>query len=150
MRETKVKVSVIIPTFNRGLKLRKTVECVLQSDLKEIEKLEVIVVDDGSTHPAIETLNDLSVTPPRTLQCIRQANSGAGPARNAGFKLATGDLVLFLDDDIWPGSSLVQQHIEAHRKVPNAFIYGRCPIVLPEPPTPAALFVYKRWFEVLE
>jgi GT2 family glycosyltransferase len=45
---------------------------------------------------------------------IRQANGGPAAARNAGVRAAEGRIVLFLDDDLVPGSDLVSEHLRLH------------------------------------
>jgi glycosyltransferase involved in cell wall biosynthesis len=145
-----LKVSVVIPTYNRGPKLRNTVTHLLQSDLAGLEQLEVIVVDDGSDEPASKALDELRVSPPIKLQCIRQSNRGAGPARNAGYRLATGEIVLFMDDDILPPPALLQQHVDSHRKQPGSVIFGNCPVIQPSPPTSMSRYVQKLWYSSLK
>jgi glycosyltransferase involved in cell wall biosynthesis len=95
-------VAVIVPVYNRRLKLIKTLECVAaQSKLPTL----LIVVDDGSTDGTAEAAkNWLARNAPSEWRVIRQANAGVAAARNAGFA-HIGDLpfVCFLDsDDLWP------------------------------------------------
>jgi glycosyltransferase involved in cell wall biosynthesis len=94
------RVSAVIPTFNRRRELAAAIASVL-AQTRPVD--EIIVVDDGSTDGTWETLQALSrdVQRPRIV-LHRQENKGPSAARNAGVRLATGELIAFLDsDDTW-------------------------------------------------
>jgi len=97
-------ISVIITAYNVAGFLRKAVDSALAQTFRDIE---VIVVDDGSTDGSVDTLCDLD--DPR-LHVIREVHGGSAAARNAGLRLATGELVAFLDgDDLWAPQNLERQ-----------------------------------------
>ena len=87
-------LSVIIPVYNRGELIRYTLESVRRASVGLA--VEVIIVDDGSTIPATESIAQLGYQPD---QIIRQTNQGLLFARLTGLKYATGTHVLFLDSD---------------------------------------------------
>jgi hypothetical protein len=93
-------ISVVIPTWNRSRLVREAAESALmQSD----GQVEVIVVDDGSTDGTADMLARVFGQRIRLLSMPRRR--GAGAARNAGARVARGELLAFLDsDDLWlPG-----------------------------------------------
>jgi glycosyltransferase involved in cell wall biosynthesis len=139
-----MKVSVVVPTYNRGPALGQTLARLLASELSDGDELEILVVDDGSSSPAEEAAaaTGLLAQPRRwPLRWLRQANAGPAAARNAGFRAAGGAIVLFVDDDILVPPDLVRAHVAAHRAHPLSVIFGLCPFV-PEPrPTPFRRFV---------
>ncbi len=101
----KVRVSVIIPTYNRAGAVTKAINSILAQTLKPYE---IIVCDDGSTDKTIEKLKKQYG---RSLRYIQLTHSGL-PARvrNAGIKAAKGEWVAFLDsDDIWFPNKLKKQ-----------------------------------------
>jgi GT2 family glycosyltransferase len=106
-------VSVVIPTFNRANRLRRVLEG-LAAQVGH-DELEVIVVSDGSTDGTDELLRDASL--PLPVIGVVQANAGPAAARNRGVEIATGDLLLFLDDDVLPSTSLVGTHVAAHGRL---------------------------------
>lgn len=106
-----MKVSVVIPTFNRRAVLERTLPTVLDQSFPAGE-YEVIVVVDGSTDGTAEALRRLAS--PVRLRVLEQSNRGIPAARNAGLSAAVGDLVLFLDDDLYCGRDLVAEHFAAH------------------------------------
>jgi glycosyltransferase involved in cell wall biosynthesis len=88
-------VSIIIPIYNYGLKLEKTLLSVFNSNYKNIE---IIIVDDGSTDEyVINKLN--SIQNHSNIKIIKQENSGPSSARNIGIKNSSGDFILPLDGD---------------------------------------------------
>jgi cellulose synthase/poly-beta-1,6-N-acetylglucosamine synthase-like glycosyltransferase len=124
-----VKVSVVVPTFNRGPALADMLRRLMASELDEGDDLEIVVVDDGSVVPARETVPSSEGAPASrwAVRWLRQANGGPAAARNAGFRGTGGDLVLFIDDDILVPPDLVRAHVAAHRRRPGSAIFGLCP-----------------------
>src|SRR5207248_9239890 len=125
--DSQVKVSIVIPSYNCGPKLADTIHSILRSEMAGIDAAELIVVDDGSKVPAEQSAGKISCPDRFALRFIRQPNAGPGPARNTGFRAATGDLVMFIDDDIVVPPGLLQQYLAAHRKFPDAVVFGRSP-----------------------
>jgi glycosyltransferase involved in cell wall biosynthesis len=119
-----VNISVVIPSFNRGERIRPTLEALLRSDVQGIEPVEIVVIDDGSA-VALEPIIG-SYTPPHgiRLEWRRQPNRGASAARNAGFCSTSGEIVLFVDDDVVFPSHLLKYHLELHRRYPGSVVYG--------------------------
>ena len=73
---------------------------------------EIVVVDDGSRDGTFELLEALRLDVP--LRVLQQPNSGPATARNRGLEVATGELVLFVNDDTIPAPDLIEQHLRAH------------------------------------
>lgn len=87
-----VKVSVIIPNYNRAPLVAQTIENMLQQTLAPHE---VIVVDDGSTDQSVDVIQKFG----NHVTLIQQSNQGPGSARNTGLKIATGEFIQFMDSD---------------------------------------------------
>ena len=90
------KISVIIPTFNRGEMVVKCVQSVLATNYPE---LEVIVVDDCSPDDTRQRIDAAFAADPRVRYQRNERNSFQAVSRNNGRKTATGELLFFLDDD---------------------------------------------------
>ncbi len=107
-----MKISVVIPTYNRaGVLAEALVSVLAQSHAAH----EVIVVDDGSSDDtaAMVACEFSEVT------LIRQDNHGVSHARNRGIEAATGDWIALLDsDDRWHPDKLARQ-CEALRVSPG-------------------------------
>jgi len=117
-----VRISVIIPTFNRRQVLERTLPGVLAQDFPP-QDYEVIVVVDGATDGTTELLRGLK--PQCSLRVLESKHRGAGAARNVGIRAAVGELVLFLDDDLITTPGLLQQHCAAHAGVDPSVVQGR-------------------------
>lgn len=105
------KVSVIVPTCNRVDRLGRVMGALAAQTVDPAD-FEVIVVSDGSTDGTDEFLRQV-VTPFR-LRGTSQANAGPAAARNTGVRLAAGDVLLFVDDDVVPQRDLIEQHVATH------------------------------------
>lgn len=91
-----MKVSVIVPVFNKGPHIERCIRSILTQSFRNFE---LIVVDDGSTDDSIEVIQRFS---DKRLHIIRKPNGGPGSARNAGISACSGDICAFLDaDDEW-------------------------------------------------
>jgi glycosyltransferase involved in cell wall biosynthesis len=97
-------VSVIIPVYNYDRYLGEAIESVLSQTCR---RLEVIVVDDGSTDQSGEVARSFD---DRGVRYCHQDHAGIGPARNSGVELAQGEFIAFLDaDDRWPEEKTERQ-----------------------------------------
>lgn len=102
-----MKVSVVIPTYNREKVLIRAIESVQNQHVKEvIEEIELIVVDDGSTDGTRELVTGQFPT----VKYCYQDNQGVSAARNLGIRSAQHEWIAFLDsDDEWLPDKLVDQ-----------------------------------------
>jgi len=116
---SKVKVSVIIPTHNRHDKLAETL-ALLREQRVEANDYEIIVVDDGSTPPVVL---DQGGPGPR-IRLERTEGLERSAARNRGAAIATGELLIFVDDDMSVDSDFIGAHLSAHSDWPNALVVG--------------------------
>jgi len=122
------KVSVIIPAHNTAPFIAETLDSVFGQTFRDFE---VIVINDGSPDtPSLE----VALQPYRTrVQYIRQENRGLPGARNAGIRIAHGELLAFVDsDDIWMPDYLSSQvdfldrHPLVHASIVDALRFGSC------------------------
>lgn len=102
--DTNEKVSVIIPVYNDEKYLKQCVESVLT---QTYTNLEIILVDDGSTDHTPEICEEYREKYDQ-IRVLHKKNGGVGSSRNAGLALATGEYILFIDNDDW----LEKHHIE--------------------------------------
>lgn len=96
--EPKVKVSVIVPVYNNRQYLEQCINSILCQTLKDIE---IILVDDGSTDPAVAPMLDEYSEFDGRVRVTHQKNRGAGYAVNLGLDMASGKYVAQVDCDDW-------------------------------------------------
>ena len=85
--------SVIIPTYNRGNLIAKTIESLLNQTYLNFE---ILIVDDGSTDNTSEIVAPFLSS---KVKYFRKENSERGATRNYGTKLASGDYINWFDSD---------------------------------------------------
>lgn len=88
-------ISVIIPVYNAGAYLQKTIDCLLKQTTKDYE---VILINDGSTDNSLSICNNIASRDNR-FKVINKENGGASAARNDGLRSANNELITFIDAD---------------------------------------------------
>ena len=88
-------ISVIVPVYNVSAYLPECLDSILSQDY---DKLEVILIDDGSTDDS-GTVCDAYAQRDNRIRVIHQKNGGAAAAKNAGLRAATGEYLSFADSD---------------------------------------------------
>ncbi|MBM9469149.1 glycosyltransferase [Nakamurella leprariae] len=108
------KVSVIIPTYNRCEVGRVTLMHLLAQDYPD-DRLEILVADnsaDGTPAMVRELAADSAVR----IRLLFGDERLPAVKRNDALRAATGDLALFMNDDVWVGPDFVRRHVEAHAR----------------------------------
>ncbi len=112
------KISVVIPVYNKGFIVRKTLESVINQTFSDFE---IIIVNDGSTDDSvaiIESFND------ERIHLFHQGNKGAAAARNLGIEKSNTTFIAFLDaDDIWFPNHLEELY-QLSSEFPNCGLYA--------------------------
>jgi peptidoglycan-N-acetylglucosamine deacetylase len=106
-------VTVLVPAFNEGKVIARTVGSILNAGYARVE---VMVVDDGSTDDTSEVVRAIAAKDPR-VTLLQKQNGGKAHAANLGLASATGEIVIAVDADtiILPGSieRLVAHFVDA-------------------------------------
>lgn len=92
-------ISLVIPAYNSEPFLRKCISSMLVPEL--LSKLEIIVVNDGSTDETALVAQEYCTRYPETVRLISQENKGHGGALNTGCNAARGKYVKVIDADDW-------------------------------------------------
>jgi GT2 family glycosyltransferase len=138
-----VTLSVVIPTFGRQRVLRDTLDALLALDLAGCE---VIVVDQNPRHD--DATRDYLHAVAGRIRRLPLAPPGLPRARNAGWRAAEGEIVLFLDDDVLPHPGLVAGHRRRYADPAVGGVAGRVVtrgFPLPEHPSPRSRWPGVGW-----
>jgi GT2 family glycosyltransferase len=103
-------ISVVIATYRRPEVLARTIRAFLDCDDPAV-RLELIVVDDDDD-PAIDDAVPAAEAGP-SVRLVHQANRGAAGARNRGAATASGELLVFCDDDVVVPADHLRRHVAA-------------------------------------
>jgi len=111
-------ISVIVPVYNCEDYLAEAINSVLN---QHYPRIEIIVVDDGSTDGSAEAAKHFQ----SKARYVYQPRSGAGAARNRGIGLSKGQYLAFLDsDDIWEENKLTYQMEAFHDDPDLDIVFG--------------------------
>ena len=117
-------ISVIIPAYNVGSYILQTVNSVLSQDYPQ-GKLEIIVVNDGSTDNTADVLQSIVSN---NIVVVTKDNGGVSSARNKGLDIAKGKYISFLDgDDTWESNFLIEmiEYINKNELKSAGCLYNR-------------------------
>ena len=123
-----MKLSVMICTRNRAASLQATLNALfrLVPDLKY--DYEVIVVDNGSTDTTrLVVAEVIAALPTRhygRLRYCHEPRPGLSNARNAALRTAQGDVLVFIDDDIWPATNWLDEICKEFTADPDLCLLG--------------------------
>ena len=114
-------VSIIIPCYNSGATIDRTIDSIESQTWKDVE---IIIINDGSTEKlTIDKLSQISTN--KNITLINQPNLGLASARNTGIAEAEGSYVMPLDADDWlEPDALTQMLLVANDEGPNVVVYS--------------------------
>ena len=124
-----MRTSVIIPTYNRPDDLKKCIESILTQTVRPDE---LIIVDDGALQelPLKKSCEDAGIG----YLYFKKDKPGLTASRNAGIKLASGDIVIFFDDDVVLFPDYIEQILSVYKEDPGGEVGGVGGAVANTPP----------------
>ncbi len=105
-------ISIIVPVFNTEKQLDRCIKSLIN---QTYEKIEIILIDDGSTDKSLDRCLFFKQQDSR-IYCFHQENSGVSSARNRGIEEAKGDFIAFVDSDDWIDSNVCETFFDAYQK----------------------------------
>ena len=116
-------VSFVVPTHRRPDSLLPTLAALLAVDYPA-DRYEVVVVDDGSGDATAAVVEAVGREAAARVVYLEQDNRGAATARNRGARCATGEILIFVDDDIVVEPSHVRDHLAARTTHGDPLVNG--------------------------
>lgn len=99
------KISIIITTWNSEETIINAIESAIN---QEYEDLEIIIIDDGSVDNTEKKVTEF-IKKYENIKYYKKENTGVSDTRNFGIRKATGDYILFLDDDDYLEKDLLKR-----------------------------------------
>lgn len=118
---SRCEATVVVASYQRA-RLVSQMLCDLAAQTLAPESFEVVLIDDGSAEPVSAHVDPSRY--PFALEVVRQANAGPAAARDRGAKLARGDVLVFLDDDMRLPETFLAAHLAVHASTPRAVVVG--------------------------
>ena len=134
------RLSVIVATMNRWNELARCLESI---SVQTVPPYEVVIVDDGESDPKI--VREM-VPESILLQYHRKSPPGLSASRNLGAKVARGDLLLFLDDDVVLEPTYIEEILRIFAGDPDRSIGGVSGVVVNRRPRPRWFKAWARFF----
>lgn len=117
-----MKISIIIPTFNRKDQLKKCLDSIFCQKIGP-GLFEILVIDDGSVDGTAELLSKMTAEYPQ-LRHYSQMHKGPAAARNLGVKKAAAEIIGFVDDDCILKENWIDLMIKTHKENPEIAAVG--------------------------
>jgi GT2 family glycosyltransferase len=136
------RVSVVIPTHQRRDSVARAIRALARQTV-DAREYEVIVVIDGSTDGTRELVSSMETG--FAIHTISKPRGGRASACNAGLRLASAPIVVFLDDDMEAQAGFLAAHLDAHARDSRVGVVGAVPIPVSESSTPVARYVASRF-----
>jgi glycosyltransferase involved in cell wall biosynthesis len=97
--DTKVKLSIIIPSYNEEQTITQVIDCILNLDFNKFNLIkEILIINDGSTDNTAEILNKINNSQIKIIN--HSKNKGKGAAIRTGIKNASGHFLIIQDADL--------------------------------------------------
>ena len=115
------KVSIIIPVYNARNTIARCIDSLLRNCVSNIE---IIAINDGSLDGSLEVLQRYEAMYPETMRIYNQDNEGVARTRNSGIKYATGEYVMFVDNDDYVDLNYIARFVAEIEKTKADIVMG--------------------------
>ena len=118
-----MRATIQLCTYNRSALLERVLDACFEQTL-DASEYEVVLVNDGSTDDTLDVIERARSRAACRFEVITQPNSGLAKGRNAGIARASGERIIFIDDDVLPLPNFVEEHLRSHARAPKAVVRG--------------------------
>jgi glycosyltransferase involved in cell wall biosynthesis len=118
-----VRATIQLCTYNRAALLERVLDACFEQTVPA-DAYEVVLVNDGSKDATPEVIERARARATCRFEVIDQQNAGLATGRNAGIARATGERIIFIDDDVLPLPDFVEEHLRSHARFPKRIVRG--------------------------
>lgn len=120
-----IHVSIIIPTHNRAELLGQSLESIAHLDIPAGTTVELLVIANACTDQTVRICQAAISNMPFLMRCVIEPQAGASHARNRALAEARGDILAFLDDDVWVERGWLVGLLEVFNQYPADVVGGK-------------------------
>ena len=120
-----IHVSIIIPTHNRAELLGQSLESIAHLDIPAGTTVELLVIANACTDQTVRICQAAISNMPFLMRCVIEPQAGASHARNCALAEARGDILAFLDDDVWVERGWLAGLLEVFNQYPADVVGGK-------------------------
>lgn len=113
-------VSIVVPIYNVEEYLERCIQSILNQSYK---KIEIVLVDDGSTDNSFSICNKYSEVDNR-IKVIHKQNEGLVLARKTGLKIANGEYIGFVDSDDYIDNNMISELVDCLKDSGADFVHS--------------------------
>jgi glycosyltransferase involved in cell wall biosynthesis len=118
-----MRATIQLCTYNRSALLERVLDACFEQTIAA-DAYEVVLVNDGSTDDTAAVIERARTRATCAFVAIDQPNSGLAKGRNTGIARASGEHIIFIDDDVLPLPTFVAEHMRSHDAHPNDIVRG--------------------------
>lgn len=118
-----MRSTIQLCTYNRAPLLERVLDACFEQTVGN-DAYEIVLVNDGSTDSTPEVIARAQARATCRFEVVNQVNSGLAKGRNAGIARASGERIIFIDDDVLPLPNFVEEHLRSHDAHPKAIVRG--------------------------
>jgi GT2 family glycosyltransferase len=118
-----VRATIQFCTYNRAHLLGRVLDACFEQTVP-VDSYETVLVNDGSSDTTRGVIEAARSRATCDFIVVDQANAGLARARNAGIAKARGERIIFIDDDVLPTPTFVEEHLRSHDLAPDAVVRG--------------------------
>jgi glucosyl-dolichyl phosphate glucuronosyltransferase len=142
------KATIVVPTYRRSGFLKDTVRSLCAQCL--CDPFEIVVVDNSPEEELREYMTSLSTNEGPEVRYVAESRTGLHYARHSGVRVAQGEIVVFVDDDVLCPKGWLEAMLAPYRDPKVAVVGGKTmPKWETEPPAWISSFV-GGWFSILD
>jgi len=118
-----MRATIQLCTYNRAHLLGRVLDACFEQTVAS-DEYEVVLVNDGSRDETPAVIAAARERATCRFVVVDQENAGLARGRNAGIARASGERIIFIDDDVLPTPVFVEEHLRSHARYPARVVRG--------------------------